>query len=98
VTGFVVRPPAVEVPEVRSWEDLRLCVDRPDRWDILYPRLSVPNYEALGICQQCPVRAECLRQAVRQRALHVIRGGHAFRRDNDYRQAGPAYRSPMVQR
>ena len=57
-----------------SWQQQALC--REFDLDLWYPTRGQPNQPALAICRRCPVRSECLADALDDEALDWgIRGG-----------------------
>jgi WhiB family redox-sensing transcriptional regulator len=74
----------------QRWRDAALCreVD-PELW---YPEIGEMPHDAKQICSLCPVRAECLAEALRRREPHGVWGGlttnerHALLRAQDGRE------------
>lgn len=60
--------------------------------DVFYPlpNDSVTTKQALQVCGRCPIRAECLQYAVRNRETYGIWGG------TTERQRGPALRGRPI--
>ena len=56
-----------------AWTDSAEC--RGVETEIFYPSSSEEEAEALSICATCPVRAQCLDYAIRNREPYGIWGG-----------------------
>ena len=56
-----------------AWTDQAAC--RGTDTEIFYPANSDEEAEALSICATCPVRAQCLDYAIRNRETYGIWGG-----------------------
>ncbi|MFC9331423.1 WhiB family transcriptional regulator [Kitasatospora sp. NPDC057015] len=59
----------------QQWRQKALCAGhpQPDAW-FAPPRFAA-HHQALALCQRCPVRRECLEDAVECRVTEGIRGG-----------------------
>jgi WhiB family transcriptional regulator, redox-sensing transcriptional regulator len=67
VTGVVV------TVMTRAWTARAAC--RGLDTEIFYPATSEEEAEALAVCATCPVRAQCLEYALRNREANGIWGG-----------------------
>ena len=56
-----------------AWTQQAAC--RGTETEIFYPVTSDEEAEALSICATCPVRAQCLDYAIRNRETYGIWGG-----------------------
>ena len=56
-----------------SWTQRAAC--RGTDTDIFFPASPEEEAEALSICATCPVRAQCLEHAIRNRETYGIWGG-----------------------
>ena len=56
-----------------TWTDQAAC--RGTDTEIFYPVTPDEEAEALSICATCPVRAQCLDYAIRNRETYGIWGG-----------------------
>jgi len=56
-----------------AWTNQAAC--RGTDTEIFYPVTSDEEAEALSICATCPVRAQCLDDALRNREIYGIWGG-----------------------
>jgi len=56
-----------------NWTDQAAC--RGTETEIFYPSSPEEEAEALSICATCPVRAQCLDYAIRNRETYGIWGG-----------------------
>ena len=56
-----------------AWTQQAAC--RGTDTDIFYPATPAEEAEALSICATCPVRAQCLDYAIRNRETYGIWGG-----------------------
>jgi WhiB family transcriptional regulator, redox-sensing transcriptional regulator len=56
-----------------TWSDQAAC--RGTDTDIFFPANADEEAEALSICATCPVRAQCLEYAVRNKEIYGIWGG-----------------------
>ena len=56
-----------------AWKDQAACSGTDT--EIFYPANSDEEAEALSICATCPVRAQCLDYAIRNRETYGIWGG-----------------------
>jgi WhiB family redox-sensing transcriptional regulator len=56
-----------------TWTDSAAC--RGTDTEIFYPANAEEEAEALSICATCPVRAQCLDYAIRNRETYGIWGG-----------------------
>jgi WhiB family redox-sensing transcriptional regulator len=56
-----------------AWTDQAAC--RGTETEIFFPATPDEEAEALSICATCPVRAQCLDYAVRNRETYGIWGG-----------------------
>lgn len=65
-----------------DWMDDASCLKfPPEAWDLpSHGALSPENCEAKKVCARCPVRGQCLREAIRLQDTYVIRGGKEFRK------------------
>ena len=67
--------------DVSGWRDAALCKGRPLSLWFPGPYDELAAHVAVAVCQQCPVRAECLRAALAEEAelskaeMSGIRGG-----------------------
>jgi WhiB family redox-sensing transcriptional regulator len=61
------------VVSTRSWTARAAC--RGVDTEIFFPTTSDEEAEALAICAECPVRAQCLEYALRGRESNGIWGG-----------------------
>jgi len=69
-----VRPGSVvQIVKVGRWTDRAAC--RGTDTEIFFPANADEEAEALSICATCPVRAQCLDYAVRNRETYGIWGG-----------------------
>jgi WhiB family redox-sensing transcriptional regulator len=59
--------------KVGRWTDRAAC--RGTDTEIFFPANADEEAEALSICATCPVRAQCLDYAVRNRETYGIWGG-----------------------
>jgi WhiB family redox-sensing transcriptional regulator len=59
--------------KVGRWTDRAAC--RGTDTEIFFPANAEEEAEALSICATCPVRAQCLDYAVRNRETYGIWGG-----------------------
>jgi len=66
-------PSVVLLVKNRAWTARAACRDLDT--EIFYPATADDEAEALAICATCPVRAQCLDQALRDREQHGIWGG-----------------------
>jgi len=57
----------------RAWTAKAACRDLDT--EIFFPAAPEKETEALAICATCPVRAQCLEQALRDREQYGIWGG-----------------------
>jgi WhiB family redox-sensing transcriptional regulator len=73
---------------VSDWKDEALCayVD-PDLW---YPEKGASSFPAKRICGQCPVRPDCLDDALERQDTHGIWGGLSYRQRLQLDRAGSA--------
>ncbi|MCA4754783.1 WhiB family transcriptional regulator [Mycolicibacterium fortuitum] len=54
------------------WQGRAACADhRPSRWDT-----DEPDPQVLQICGECPVKEQCLQDALDRNETHGIRGGY----------------------
>jgi WhiB family redox-sensing transcriptional regulator len=59
-----------------NWQELALCAQvDPDLW---FPEKGVPSRAAVRICNQCPVRAECLAEAQARPEIWGVWGGLSY--------------------
>jgi WhiB family redox-sensing transcriptional regulator len=56
-----------------AWTDQAAC--RGTDTEIFFPANADEEAEALSICATCPVRAQCLEYAVRNKEIYGIWGG-----------------------
>ena len=56
-----------------TWTDQAAC--RGTDTEIFFPANADEEAEALSICATCPVRAQCLEYAVRNKEIYGIWGG-----------------------
>jgi WhiB family transcriptional regulator, redox-sensing transcriptional regulator len=63
----------VQTVKVGRWTDRAAC--RGTDTEIFFPANADEEAEALSICATCPVRAQCLDYAVRNRETYGIWGG-----------------------
>jgi WhiB family transcriptional regulator, redox-sensing transcriptional regulator len=63
----------VRIVKVGRWTDRAAC--RGTDTEIFFPANPDEEAEALSICATCPVRAQCLDYAVRNRETYGIWGG-----------------------
>ncbi|HET8681271.1 MAG TPA: WhiB family transcriptional regulator [Micromonosporaceae bacterium] len=74
VTHRGVKPYTWEPDRRDDWRDQAACNGRdPALWDL--DTRGTGRHAAQAICRGCPVRPECLADAVGHRATGVIRGG-----------------------
>lgn len=60
-----------------SWHSLAACLGSdPSLW---FPQAGESADEAKAICTTCPVRDDCLNDAMNNRDMHGIRGGLSVR-------------------
>ena len=59
--------------KVGRWTDRAAC--RGTDTEIFFPANADEEAEALSICATCPVRAQCLEYAVRNKEIYGIWGG-----------------------
>jgi WhiB family redox-sensing transcriptional regulator len=57
----------------RAWTARAAC--RDTNTEIFFPASANEEVDALAICATCPVRAQCLDYAIRNRENHGIWGG-----------------------
>ena len=55
------------------WQDFALCAETDP--EIFFPPRGEPGLDAIKICNQCPVRNECLEAALHHWEQIGIRGG-----------------------
>lgn len=54
------------------WQGRAACAShRPSRWDT-----DEPDPEAIAICHACPVKTQCLQDALDRNETHGVRGGY----------------------
>jgi WhiB family redox-sensing transcriptional regulator len=59
-----------------AWKDDAACLNRdPSWWDYDTGPTTAQNNKAIAICNRCPVRTECLTDAMDNKAEHGIWGG-----------------------
>jgi WhiB family redox-sensing transcriptional regulator len=66
---------AARHPELDSWEDLAACHGRTP---LFYAGDAFSNRLAVAVCNRCPVRGECLADALAVEAItgvYGVRGG-----------------------
>ena len=63
----------VQIVKVGRWTDRAAC--RGTDTEIFFPANADEEAEALSICATCPVRAQCLEYAVRNKEIYGIWGG-----------------------
>jgi WhiB family redox-sensing transcriptional regulator len=56
-----------------SWRRAALCRDQPIA--IFFPIRGQSNKPGLAVCSSCPVKADCLAEAIAEELDHGIRGG-----------------------
>jgi WhiB family redox-sensing transcriptional regulator len=61
------------IVNTRAWTARAAC--RGADTEIFYPASHDEEAEALALCATCPVRAQCLEDALRNRETHGIWGG-----------------------
>lgn len=73
------------------WQGRAACAShRPSRWDT-----DEPDPEAINICRGCPVKTQCLQDALDRNETHGVRGGYtpnqrdALKRGRAIPKAGP---------
>jgi WhiB family redox-sensing transcriptional regulator len=59
--------------KTRAWAARAAC--RGADTEIFYPTTPDEEAEALALCATCPVRAQCLEDALRNREIYGIWGG-----------------------
>lgn len=70
---------AVLLPPAPAWHADAACREYPRDW--WFPQLGESTRRAVEVCQRCPVRGECLDEALADPELdHGIRGGLAPRK------------------
>jgi hypothetical protein len=58
-----------------EWKDRALCAQAdPEEW---FPEKGGSTRQAKKVCGRCPVRQECLDEALENHDFHGIRGGYA---------------------
>jgi len=88
MTGFVNRSqPLTDQRRQRpDWRTANRCATHPGWWELISPTFTATNRRAVDICETvCPVRLQCLIDALRANTVGVIRGGFAFRTAADHR-------------
>lgn len=61
-----------------AWQDAALCKGIEDP-EVFFPAKGQSSAEARVICQDCPVRIECLNYALRGHIIHGVWGGMSDR-------------------
>lgn len=81
-----------------DWSDDAACAGVDP--DLFFPDEGEHPTEALAICAVCPVRAECLEEAIRTDERHGVWGGMTARQRNRARRGHRVYGrlSPKVRR
>jgi WhiB family transcriptional regulator, redox-sensing transcriptional regulator len=64
-----------------DWRDNAACADPSVDADLFFPERGTPSYEgnvaaALLLCSSCPVRVECLEDALKDPELEGVWGGY----------------------
>ena len=60
-------------PDATDWMRNALCAQTDP--ELFFPAPGMPNRDAKRVCAACPVRAECLEDALARRELMGVRGG-----------------------
>lgn len=70
-----------------SWQEHAACIDTP--MGMFFPAPGIATTSAIAICNECPVRAECLDEALLKAYGddHGVRGGMSRNARRDLHKA-----------
>jgi WhiB family redox-sensing transcriptional regulator len=75
----------VDALETPDWRDQAVCVHYADRVEF-FPARGESTREAKAVCEQCPVREECLEYALQWDHLCGVWGGMSERERRQIRR------------